>query len=35
MDIQENKAIYRTREEWEARVHRSGINKEISKEIRR
>lgn len=32
MDIQENKAIYRTREEWEARVHRSGINKEISKE---
>ena len=30
MDIQENKAIYRTREEWEARVHRSGINKEIT-----
>lgn len=33
MDIQENKAIYRTREEWEARVHRSGINKEISKDV--
>ena len=29
----ENKAIYRTREEWEARVHRSGINKEISKDV--
>ena len=32
MDNQNNQAIYRTREEWEARVHRSGINKEISKE---
>lgn len=32
MDNQSNQAIYRTREEWEARVHRSGINKEISKE---
>ena len=29
----ENKAIYRTREEWEARVHRAGINKEISKDV--